>query len=128
MNAPTVKPSSPQTSNPGNGHRGRDNTILAAVITVLATALVFLVSSTAAGHGHDFDVKLQLVESISTAAANAASTAQEIGSGDIVHEATSPQSAAALIQQQSDQVHETGSRRLNWYNSRSTPTSRGWLK
>lgn len=104
MNAPTVKPSGTQTSNPGNGHRGRDNTILAAVITVLATALVFLVSSTAAGHGHDFDVKLQLVESISTAAANAASTAQEIGSGDIVHEATSPQSAAALIQQQSDQA------------------------
>jgi hypothetical protein len=57
-------------------------------------------------HGHDYDVKLQLVESISNAAANAASTAQEIGSGEIVHEATSPKSAAALIQQRSDQTQQ----------------------
>jgi hypothetical protein len=69
---------------------------------LLATALLFVASSTATGHQHDYGVKLQLVESISTAAANAASIAREIGSGEIVHEATSPQSAAAVIQQRSE--------------------------
>jgi hypothetical protein len=77
---------------------------LAALITVFATVLLFLISFTASGHGHDFDVKLQLVESISTATTNAASAAKEIGSGDIVHEATSSISPAAVVQQRSDQA------------------------
>ena len=102
----TSNPGGTGTSNPGSQHSGRDTTLLAAFITILATAFLFVASSTAAGHGHDYDVKLQLVESISNAAANAASTAQEIGSGEIVHEATSPKSAAALIQQRSDQTQQ----------------------
>jgi hypothetical protein len=104
MNTHAPNTGNTHTPNVGNGHRGRDNTLLAASITVLATALLFVASSTATGHQHDYGVKLQLVESISTAAANAASIAREIGSGEIVHEATSPQSAAAVIQQRSDQA------------------------
>jgi hypothetical protein len=93
-----------QSPNDRNGHGRLDRTLLAAFITVLATALLFVASSTATGHEHDYQVKLQMVESISAAAASAASIAREIGSGEIVHEATSPQSAAAVIQQRSDQA------------------------
>jgi hypothetical protein len=79
----------------------RDHALLAAfigaLITVFFTIVLFFISFTATGHGHDYDTKQQLVESISTAAANAVSAAQDIGSGSLVNEATSSIPPAAVV-------------------------------
>ena len=96
--------SSMGASNAGKKLRRGDATILAAVITILATVALFVASLTATGHERDHDVKQQLVESIGIATSDAISAAREIGSGEIIHEATPSQPAAAVIQQRSDQA------------------------
>lgn len=73
-------------------------------VPLIVTIVLFYASSVIAEHQHDLDVKQNLVESISNSASDAFSTALELGSGDIVHEATSSQPASALIQQRHDQA------------------------
>jgi hypothetical protein len=78
--------------------------IIGAVIGAVVTVGLFFASVTVTGHQRDHDVKQQLVETISTAASDATSYAEEVGSSEIVHEGTSPQQASAVIQQRFDQA------------------------
>jgi hypothetical protein len=104
MNTQTPNTSNAERPSADKRLRRGDATIFAAVITILATIALFVASSTTTGHERDHDVKQQLVESVGVATSDAISAAREIGSGEIIHEATPSQPAAAVIQQRSDQA------------------------
>jgi len=75
-----------------------------AIIGALVSIGIFFATVTVSGHQRDHDVKQQLVESISTVVSDATSYAEEVGSGEIVHEGTPSQPASAVIQQRFDQA------------------------